>query len=261
MLPLSEPSDKLIISSSPSPGCKFFTAASGIDLQNNTLTRAYNLFATALPETPGLEMELVKGVPHGAGLGGGSANAAALLNYLNAEVKASGLPCLEPDALLAIAAHVGADVPFFILNRPAWVSGIGEIIQPDESALAPYENMHLLLICPNVQVSTPWAFKEWDKLKKRGVNALTDQVQHDSNNSADVIRFSNSLEEPVFAAFPMLKNIKEKLLALGASQAVMSGSGSSIFGLFTSQKEAEAAGGAFRTEGLRIFTQALYTGV
>ena len=260
-LPLAAPSDKLVITLASTPGCKLFTATPGIDPENNTLTKAYRLFAEAVPEAPGVAIELIKGVPHGAGLGGGSADAAALLKFLNSRVIKSGAPGLEESALLALAARVGADVPFFILNRPAWVSGIGEIIHPDESPLEPYKNMHLVLLCPEIHVSTPWAFKEWDKLKKRDANALTYQGRHDSNNSADVISFTNSLENPVFAAFPQLKAIKEKLLAFGAKQAVMSGSGSGIFGLFTSADEAGAAGGAFRTEGLRVYIQALYTGV
>lgn len=262
-LPLSAPGDRLVVSFSKaaSPACSVSTSTPGIDLENNTLTKAYRLFAQVVPEVPAVRVELVKGVPHGAGLGGGSANAAALLAFLNSHARETGLAALEQDELIRLGARVGADVPFFLVGRPAWVSGIGEVIKPDEAPLEPYRSMHLLLVCPPVSVSTPWAFSEWDKLEKKRANALTDQGRHDSNNSAGAISFTNSLEFPVFATFPELKRIKEKLLALGASQAVMSGSGSSIFGLFASEGAARVADRALRQENLRVFSQILYTGV
>lgn len=263
-LPLREPHDTLLVAvlkDVQAPFCRVLSAVQDIDPDNNTLTKAYKLFAEKIPQLPTLEVTLQKGVPHGAGLGGGSADAATLLNFLNSYVKEQGQTELPQDALLALAARVGADVPFFIINKPAWVSGIGELIRPDATPLEPYRHMHLVLACPNIHVSTLWAFKEWDNLEKAGANVLTTYGRHDSNNSADLIRFVNSLENSVFAAFPKLKKLKETLLELGAEQAMMSGSGSSIFGLFVSEGAALAASGALRTQGLKVFVQALHTGV
>lgn len=263
-LPLPEPHDTLIVSvlkDTESPFCRVYSEVQGIDPENNTLTKAYRLFAEATPELPALQIELQKGVPHGSGLGGGSADAAALLNFLNSYIQKQGQPGLTQDNLLALGARVGADVPFFIIGKAAWVSGIGEVIRPDTAPLEPYRHFHLVLLCPQVHVSTQWAFKEWDKLEKAGVNALTTYGLHDSNNSADVIRFVNNLENPVFAAFPELKKIKEDLFELGAEKALMSGSGSSIFGLFASEDAAMAASRALGLQGLNVFVQPLYTGV
>lgn len=262
-LPLDEPGDRLLLSftGAAEPACDISCCTGGIDLKNNTVTKAYRLFAQAVPEVPALHVELIKGVPQGAGLGGGSADAAALLNFLNSHMRKNGHPALGQEKLVELGTRVGADVPFFLVGRPAWVSGIGEIIKPDEAPLAPYKNMHLVLICPSVAVSTLWAFNEWDKLEKSRVNALTEQGRHDSNNSAGAVSFINTLEIPVFVTFPELKRIKEELLALGASWAVMSGSGSSIFGLFASEGAARVAVEVFRKKGPRVFSRPLYTGV
>lgn len=264
-LPLAEPHDVMVVSAQEPPhrgsGCLVNSGVTGIDPRNNTLTKAYNLLREFIPQLPAIAVELRKGVPQGAGLGGGSANAAALLNFLNElawDEYAAGLSTLE---LANVAAQVGADVPFFLVGEPAWVSGIGEVIKPDVFPLEPYRNMHLALVCPPIHVSTLWAFREWDKMQNLGANALTSPSCHDSNNSAEAIRFFNSLEEPVLAVFPELGNIKKELLELGAEHALMSGSGSSIFGLFASKDAALAASGALREQGLKVYTQALYTGV
>lgn len=256
--PTHEPFDTLKIrvaeNSGSAPACRVRCAAPGIDPTDNTLTKAFGLFSGAAPGAPSLDIELIKGVPHGAGLGGGSANAATLLKFLNSN------GALDEKELLELAALVGADVPFFIINRPAWVSGIGEIVRPASAPLKAHKNAHILLICPDIQVPTPWAYAEWDKLPAAEQNALTSAGPHDSNKSADRISFVNSLEIPVFAAFPALRALKEKLLALGAYQAAMSGSGSGIFGLFADGESAGHASGALRKEGLRVYARVLHTG-
>lgn len=259
-VPLSNPYDRLIVyprKENGRPVCSVSCSDSGIDLQNNTLTKAFKLFSTASPHCPGLKVELFKFVPQGAGLGGGSANAAALLLYLNSFVLQQGLPGLNSHELNSLAARVGADVPFFLLNRPAWVSGIGEVIKVDDKPLAVYKNSWLVLVCPEIKVSTRWAFNEFDKMHNDASNGLTSKWCQDSNNSAEAISFINKLEVPVFAAFPKLKELKEKLFELGAFKAMMSGSGSSIFGLFAAQGAAMKASEAFRTDGLSVYTQVL----
>ena len=118
-LPLDEPSDTLRLALRPGGGLALHCAEPGIDPENNTLTKAYRLFAEASGFRPGVEAVLEKGIPHGAGLGGGSADAAALLGWLNARAP-EPLPLPE---LVGLAARIGADVPFFLYNVPCRASG------------------------------------------------------------------------------------------------------------------------------------------
>ena len=120
-LPLAEPSDTLRLALRPGGGLALHCAEAGIDPENNTLTKAYRLFAEASGFRPGVDAVLEKGIPHGAGLGGGSADAAALLGWLNARAP-EPLPLPE---LVGLAARIGADVPFFLYNVPCRASGIG----------------------------------------------------------------------------------------------------------------------------------------
>lgn len=125
-LPLDEPSDTLRLALRPGGGLALHCAEPGIDPENNTLTKAYRLFTEASGFRPGVEAVLEKGIPHGAGLGGGSADAAALLGWLNARAP-EPLPLPE---LVGLAARIGADVPFFLYNVPCRASGIGERARP-----------------------------------------------------------------------------------------------------------------------------------
>ncbi len=267
MVPVQSPCDTLVVSPLPQDAanggcsCRVACAVPGIDLQNNTLTKAYNLYAQAVPQTPAIQVELQKGVPHGAGLGGGSADAATLLLFLNRAVQNCGFDGLEQTDLLSMAAKIGADVPFFILNTPAWAQGIGEKLTPDSAPLKAYSGMYLVLVCPYIMVSTPWAYAAWDKMQNNGAKILTSQRHQDTNKSAAALSLYNSFELPVFAEFPQLAEIKKKLLDSGAESALMSGSGSSLFGLFASKEASAAAESAFRNQGLRVYSQALHAGV
>ena len=124
--PLPRPCDRLHINETGTSGIVVHCAAPGIDLERNTLTRAYAALAERVPNLPGLEVKLIKGIPTGAGLGGGSSDAAALLHWLNKRLPAP----LNDEELAAIALKVGADTPFFLKNTPCRVRGIGEIKEP-----------------------------------------------------------------------------------------------------------------------------------
>lgn len=258
MLPLDEPHDtlKITFTEACAPACHVICSAPGIDPCDNTLTKAYTIFAREFPSVPAIEVELLKGVPQGSGLGGGSADAAALLLFLNAYARTG----LNREDLLVMACRVGADVPFFILNTPAWATGIGDKLEPDESFLLPFAGMSLVLLCPNICVSTPWAYSAWDELKKSKAKILTSAERRASNNTAAGSGLRNVLEVPVFSAFPQLADLKKQLYANGAEAALMSGSGSGVFGLFFSQDMAEAASVAFRNHGLKVYTRFLYAG-
>ncbi|MDE7065926.1 MAG: 4-(cytidine 5'-diphospho)-2-C-methyl-D-erythritol kinase, partial [Desulfovibrionaceae bacterium] len=152
--PLPEPHDTLHIRENAVPGLTLECSRTDIDPRRNTVTRAYAAFSAATDFSPALQVVLEKGIPQGAGLGGGSADAGALLRALNAWAP---VPLREAE-LVNVAAAVGADVPFFLYNRPCRVRGIGERMTPCEPDLS---GLHLLLLCPDVHISTPWAYAAW----------------------------------------------------------------------------------------------------
>ena len=256
-IPLDEPHDELRIilmtgngptefeGASAASGLRVLCSQAGIDPTHNTLTTAYDLWYKAVGTAPPLELSLIKGVPHGAGLGGGSADAARLLLFLQQWAEKSGHSPLAPQALNALAAKVGADVPFFLLNKPALACGIGEHLLPTANPLA---GKHLVLVCPGIEVSTAWAFKALDanreENRKSSVKNLTSDGPRDNTSFAYGGNHENDLEQVVFSAFPELRHIRDELLKKKAQVARMSGSGSSIFGVFSEKERAQAAAAA-----------------
>lgn len=189
-------------------------------VEKNLVVKALNLLKAdyLIPE---LEVHLLKAIPFGAGLGGGSADAAFMLRLVNEYCKL-GIPA---DKLETLAASIGADCPFFIRNTPVFASGTGNIFEPVELSLKGY---HLCLVKPDVAVSTPMAYA-----------MVTPQAPEISLK--EIIRMPvdswketmlNDFEASVFPKFPVIGEIKEALYQAGALYAAMSGSGSSVFGLF-----------------------------
>jgi 4-diphosphocytidyl-2-C-methyl-D-erythritol kinase len=264
--PLPYPRDDLTISLRRGGGVRIFCDMPDLDPENNTLTKAYKAFAEAVGMAPGIEVSLRKRIPVGAGLGGGSGNAAALLRWLNRE---SGSP-LNFNALAELALTVGADTPFFLRNSPCRVRGIGERLTPVGAGLADY---WLVLVCPDIQVSTREAYAGYDALLPAFTgfpparNSLTEfslrakentlfGAQRDScfcGNLKD--DFTNDLEAAVFPRYPLLASVKSELSRLGADVASMSGSGASLFGLFPHCKAdiAKKVALALRSERQRVF--------
>ncbi len=152
--PMPEPHDELKITWG-GEGITVLCGEAGIDPRSNTLTKAYGLYSAAKGRAPGCTVRLIKGVPSGAGLGGGSADAAALLLRLNAV--ASGP--LNEEEMLRIAASVGADVPFFLQSEPCFAEGVVEKLIPFKG---PARRGYFLLVCPDVKVSTANAYSLWD---------------------------------------------------------------------------------------------------
>lgn len=266
-VPLPFPADTLVLHPQDSTGCRVRCSRSDIDPERNTLTKAFQTFCAAGGIPPhGLDIELIKRVPSGAGLGGGSANAAALLLWLNARSSAP----LTRESLLSAALQTGADVPFFLYNCPCRVQGIGERITPCVPEIG---GMRILLVCPEITVSTPWAYARYDALqqeKKNQENNLTtgeevDYTKHlivrDEMHITDAALppLYNSLEEVVFSAFPRLYNLKRQLEDAGAC-AAMSGSGSSVYGLFGKsfpESHIRACAARLRQEWKRVFVLSL----
>ena len=192
---------------------------------DNLIVRAARAFFAATKLKRAISIELKKKIPHGAGLGGGSSDAASTLLALN-ELFNTNLPREE---LAKIAETVGSDVPFFIFKSAALCKGRGELVTP----LSLKDKLSLLLLKPEFRVSTAWAYSHWrDSLEIPGVSYAAQEF-------AGQI-FLNDLECPVFHKFIFLAQLKMWLLKqreVGA--AVMSGSGSTIFAVLRARADAD----------------------
>jgi len=250
--PLAEPFDELTLTfGEPGDGFTLTADDKALESDSNTLAKAWRAFGQRTGFAPGLTVHLKKGVPMGAGLGGGSADAAILLRELN---RRSGENTLSPADLNALAATIGADVPFFLLDGPAWAEGIGEQLTPVDVDLA---GLTGLLLCPNEHVSSAWAYKAWDQARQntpaRAESTpafLTCAATEFKNSPRSRLLLFNSFEDVVFSEYGNLLRYKENILASGACGAVMSGSGASLFGLFRDPERAEAARMGFERQGI-----------
>lgn len=252
-LPLPEPHDEMHITRREGTGLTLHCTEPGIDTRHNTLTKAYTLYAETSGFAPGLDITLVKGVPHGAGLGGGSADAAALLAYLDELAPAP----MGRDELVTIAARIGADVPFFLYDGPCSATGIGERLTPTAN---PYAGFTLVLACPDVQVSTAWAYRAWDtqhETRQKTRACLTTESLPDRTSFSRESWLHNSFERAVYMTFPELRSLKETLLRQRAAAALMSGSGASVFALYRDKVDADAAVELLRSQGIRVYQHIL----
>ena len=206
------------------------------DSTNLVVRAATHFFKAAFADPPafetGVHIAIQKQIPVGAGLGGGSSDAAAVLKALNDHF---GTPLSIAD-LKRVGARIGADIPFFICSGPCVATGIGDRLKAF-SGLFPYV---AVLVYPNASVSTAWVYKN---LNLR----LTKDKKKLSNFHFDGRFFNidkhlvNDLEPVTQQALPVISNIKRLLLENGAAGAMMSGSGSTVFGLFTDNKQAGIA--------------------
>ena len=201
--------------------------------EGNLVHRAATRFFENTGIDEGAEIRLTKTIPVSSGLGGGSSDAAATLLGLN-QLWAG--PLTEKQ-LEDIALSIGADVPFFLLRKPAVARGIGEILSPIEG-LPPF---WYVIVSPPIMVSTAWVYSrvKLELTKKENLNIIHSLGKADTN-IPDIL--SNDLEKVTFGKYPFLRSIKTSLIELGALGSLMSGSGPSIFGLFNSEKKAQEAG-------------------
>ncbi len=257
--PLPEPHDTLEVDLVSTPGIHVQCEAYGICPTRNTLTRAYEALAQRVPHLPGVNIILRKGIPPGSGLGGGSSDAAALLQWLNVRMSQP----LDAQELTRIALRVGADIPFFLQPFPCNVRGIGEIIEPvDNTKLS---GMHLILVCPSLHSSTPQAYADYDATIASatvGQNSLTKSASEANGffpvTAEPILDLHNDLEAVVFSRYPQLADLKATLLRFGTKVA-MSGSGSAIFALFMPKDgvKASAAASILREKNYRVYTHVL----
>lgn len=191
------------------------------DPEDNLALKAYRLLQRKGYALPPLKISLCKRTPSGAGLGGGSADAAYMLRMLN-ELAELGLTTAELEAL---AAELGADCPFFIADRPSFATGIGELLQPIELSLKGYR---LVLVKPDVFVSTREAFSH--VVPRKPEVSPREVVGMPVGQWRGLL--TNDFEESVFSLHPEIGELKQSLYDSGALYASMSGSGSSVFALY-----------------------------
>jgi len=189
----------------------------------------------------GIEIVLRKSIPTGAGLGGGSSDAAATLMEV---LRLWGVDpaSIGPNELIAAGAALGSDVPFFLNGGIALAGSRGERLSPLDLVL-PWS---VLLVHPGIHVSTGEAYRTINRTDERRATDLG-RLLREALHRPEILRdgLINDFETPVFAAHPLLRDIKERLYVSGAVTALMSGSGSTLFGLFESETGAAEAAARF----------------
>ncbi|MBO5250684.1 MAG: 4-(cytidine 5'-diphospho)-2-C-methyl-D-erythritol kinase [Bacteroidaceae bacterium] len=194
--------------------------------ENNLVVKAYRLLKKDFPDMPAIDIHMYKHIPTGAGLGGGSADAAFMIKLLNEKF---GLG-ISTEQMEEYAARLGADCAFFIQNKPVFASGIGNIFEPIQLSLKGY---YLVLVKPDIFVSTKDAFSQIKPQKPQ--QSLKDIIRMPVETWRATMK--NDFEYSVFQKYPEIAAIKDKLYDMGAVYASMSGSGSSVFGIFREQVE------------------------
>ena len=214
--------------------------------ESNLVIKAARLLQNNFPgKCDGVKIKLQKNIPSGAGLGGGSGNAAGALLALNILWNLK----IPRDDLISMASELGSDVPFFLMSPCAIGTGKGEILQPVENPISFY----ILMIYPGFPISTPWVYGNL-KLKltksENNISILKNFLMRSEFAQLGAALY-NDLEPVVFKRYPEILRIKNELLSSGAGGALLSGSGSTVFGIFDNPEIAKKAlarftGGKYR---------------
>ncbi|HLK27384.1 MAG TPA: 4-(cytidine 5'-diphospho)-2-C-methyl-D-erythritol kinase [Puia sp.] len=188
---------------------------------DNLCSKAYHLLKKDFPSLPDIKIWLHKHIPMGAGLGGGSADGAFTLKLINDRFHLN----LSSNQLIGYASQLGSDCPFFILNKPSFATGRGEILELINLDLSDYS---FVLIYPGIHISTNWAFSQ---IKPHSsTKNLKEIIQLPTELWKQELK--NDFEEPVLKKYAELNSIKEKLYEAGALYVSMTGSGSAFYGIF-----------------------------
>jgi 4-diphosphocytidyl-2-C-methyl-D-erythritol kinase len=214
--------------------------------ESNLCMRAALALKHEFSVAQGIRITLKKNIPIGAGLGGGSSDAATTLMELNA-MWGINAPL---ERLQTIAARIGADVPFFLSKSAAVVGGIGERIEPVNYTM----RYPMLLVCPDLHISTAWAYSQVVCSPERKETPYKNILRQDVHISEFVQHFRNDFEQFIFPSYEELPSIKEKLLAAGAAYASLTGSGSGLFGIFDSSEKAALARRSFASYRTFLFS-------
>jgi 4-diphosphocytidyl-2-C-methyl-D-erythritol kinase len=201
-------------------------AVTGIKLDgdgsNNLCIKAYKLLKKKFPGLPLVEINLHKEIPAGSGLGGGSADAAFTLKLLNKKFRLG----LSDSQLMEFAFELGSDCPFFIINTPCYATGRGEVLEPFQMDLSAYT---IMLVNPGIHINTGQAFLS--------VKPITPEKKLEEIVRLPIERWKdelvNDFEQYIFQKHREIVDIKDRLYQAGALYASMSGSGSTVYGIFS----------------------------
>ena len=219
--------DILVKCSGESLGCVVNCDAMQLP-DDNTLTKTYNLFSQLTGISVGVQVELTKRIPSGAGLGGGSSDAAYFLRALN---KMFDYP-LNRSQMEEIATSVGSDVLFFLSDGAAIVTGRGEVVNP----ILPRNDLCFVIVYPDVHCSTVESYglvDEYMMLGKADVGPTLQQLEEVYRKPVSEWDFMNTFTKPVATKLPIISEVMNNLKVLGADFVQMSGSGSTVFGVFS----------------------------
>ena len=219
----------------------------------NLAVRAAELFLNTTLIGAEVHIRLVKRIPVAAGMAGGSSDAAAVLRAMN---KAFKRPLTEK-RLLELAAELGSDVPYCLIGGTALCYGRGERMERLPEAL----HLTLLVAIADEYVSTPRAYGELDRLysdfkterDSSHQGAFDSVIEAARSGKTDDLKFYNIFENAVFGTCTKAEKIKKQMLDLGATHALMSGSGPSVFGVFQNSAQAESALESFKRDGIRVY--------
>ncbi|MCX7904044.1 MAG: 4-(cytidine 5'-diphospho)-2-C-methyl-D-erythritol kinase [Caloramator sp.] len=201
--------------------------------ESNTCYRAADLIFKKFGIDYGVKIHIKKNIPHGAGLGGGSSDAAGVIKALNELFNLN----MNQKEMMEVGLKVGADVPFCIVNRTSLVEGIGEIISPIEKI----ENLHIVIAKPNINISTKEVYSKLrlDEINKRpNIDKLIEYINN-KNYKMLATNMVNVLETVTLNEYPILLEIKNIMLDFEAEGSIMTGSGSAVIGVFEDGEKAQ----------------------
>ena len=208
----------------------FETNVDWLDKKNNTCIQAFNATKEKFPNISNIKINLIKNIPPGAGLGGGSSNGTSILKGIN-ELFALKM---SHDELIELSKKISADSPFFVNGGLQIGEGIGGDLSPIKSSL---NGVYILLVMPDIKIDTKNAYKKCllkDKTNIKFAGMLDELKNYDLSSEL----FYNDFEVYVFKTHPEIGKIKLTILDLGAKYASLSGSGSTVFGIFSNKKDA-----------------------
>jgi 4-diphosphocytidyl-2-C-methyl-D-erythritol kinase len=217
--------DVLEIIQAPSLTQAFNFSSTGLPIQgnptDNLCAKAYQLLKNDFPQIPSIQIHLHKQIPMGAGLGGGSADGAFALKLLNQLFHLD----ISENRLIQYALELGSDCPFFIINQACIGKGRGELLERLTLDLSQYQ---FLIVNPGIHIGTGWAFSQ---IRPKPVeHSLMSLINQPITTWKD--HLINDFEAPVMASYPEIAQIKKALYQAGALYASMSGSGSTLYGIF-----------------------------
>lgn len=203
--------------------------------EDNLIYKAAKLLFDKYGVAEGVRIHLEKQIPIAAGMAGGSTDAAATLKGINELFE---LGCDEEE-LKTIGVKIGADVPYCVMGGTALAEGIGEKL----TALTPAPDCYLLVAKPDINVSTKYVYEHLDALKSYehpDIDGMVNAIE-EGNLAGVVERMGNVLQDVTIPAHPIIETLKERMLELGADGSMMSGSGPTVFGIFTEEEAAQSA--------------------